>query len=91
LSLGELNRIGDILRQALAMLALAMPTVNDLGRLTGQAQRLRTVTPHRLFLAIVSALAARRVETLADLLRVSNHQQGVRVAVSGLGGAPGAQ
>ena len=86
MSLGELNRIGDILRQA-----LAMPTVNDLGRLTGQAQRLRTVTPHRLFLAIVSALAARRVETLADLLRVSNHQQGVRVAVSGLGGAPGAQ
>ena len=75
MSLGELNRIGDILRQA-----LAMPTVNDLGRLTGQAQRLRTVTPHRLFVAIVSALSARRVETLADLLRVFNHQQGVRVA-----------
>ena len=75
MSLGELTRIGDMLRQA-----LAMPTVNDLGRVTGQAQRLRTVTPHRLFLAIVSALAARRVETLADLLRVFNHQQGVRVA-----------
>ena len=73
--LSELNRIGAILKQA-----LAMPTVNDLGRVTGQARRLRTVTPHRLFLAVVSALAARRVETLADLLRVFNHQQGVRVA-----------
>ncbi len=37
-------------------------------------------TPHRLTLAVVSALAARRVETLADLLRVFNYQQGVRVA-----------
>ena len=75
MSLGERSSIGDIVRQA-----LAMPTVNDRRRLTGQAQRLRTVTPPRLFLAIVSALAARRVETLADLLRVFNHQQGVRVA-----------
>ena len=75
MSLSELNRIGTILKQA-----LAMPTVNDVGRMTGQARRLRTVTPHRLFLAVVSALAARRVETLADLLRVVNHQQGVRVA-----------
>lgn len=56
MSLSELNRIGTILKQA-----LAMPTVNDLGRVTGQARRLRTVTPHRLFLAVVSALAARRV------------------------------
>ena len=62
------------------MQALAVSGVNNLGRVTGQAQRLRTVTPHRLFLAVVSALAARRVETLADLLRVFNHQQGVRVA-----------
>ena len=75
MSLSELNRIGTILKQA-----LAVPTVNDLGRMTGQARRLRTVTPHRLFLAVVSALAARRAETLADLLRVFNHQQGVRVA-----------
>ena len=30
--------------------------------------------------AIVSALAARRVDTLADLLRVFNYQPGVRVA-----------
>ena len=65
MSLSELTRIGTILKQV-----LAMPAVNDLGRVTGQARRLRTVTPHRLFLAVVSALAARRVETLADLLRV---------------------
>jgi hypothetical protein len=58
------------------MLALPMRTVNERGRLTGQAQRLRTATPHRLFLAVVSALAARRVDTLADLPRVPNHQQG---------------
>ena len=75
MSLSELNRIGTILKQA-----LAMPTVDDLGRTTGQARRLRAVTPHRLFLAVVSAMAPRRVETLADLLRVFNHQQRVRVA-----------
>jgi len=75
LSRSELSRIGTILKQA-----LAMPAVNDLGRVTGQARRLQTVTPHRRFLAVVSALAARRVETLADLLRVFNHQQSVRVA-----------
>jgi len=57
-----------------------MPTVKDLGRTTGQARRLRTVPPHRLYLAVVSVMAARRVETLADLLRVFNHQQGVRMA-----------
>ena len=75
MSLNELTGIGTILKQA-----LAMPAVNDLGRATCQARWLRTVTPHRLLLAIVSALAARRVDTLADLLRVFNHQQGVRVA-----------
>jgi hypothetical protein len=38
-----------------------MPTASDLGRVTGQARRLRTVTPHRLFLAVVSAWVARRI------------------------------
>jgi hypothetical protein len=54
--------------------------LNQLGRQTGQAQRLRTVTPHRLFLAVVSTLASVRVESLADLLRAFNHQNGVTVA-----------
>jgi hypothetical protein len=54
--------------------------VNQLGRDTGQATRLRTVTPHRLFLAMVSTLGSGRVESLADLLRAFNHQNGVEVA-----------
>lgn len=60
--------------------ALAAAAVNQLGRDTGQAQRLRTVTPHRLFLAMVSTLGSGRVESLADLLRACNHQNGVDVA-----------
>jgi hypothetical protein len=66
-------------RDALAR-ALSVADVNQLGRETGQAIRLRTVTPHRLFLALVSALARARVESLADLLRAFNHQEGVEVA-----------
>jgi hypothetical protein len=60
--------------------ALSVEDVNHLGRATGQAERLRTVTPHRLFCAIVSALAGADVESLADLLRVFNDQNGVQVA-----------
>jgi hypothetical protein len=75
LSLTELTKIRTILSRA-----FQSSTVNELGRATGQARRLRTVTPHRLFLAVVSGLAAARIETLADLLRVFNHQHGVRVA-----------
>ena len=52
--------------------------MNQLGRETGQAKRLRTITPHRLFLAVVSALApggvARRFTSAC------NHQNGVTVA-----------
>ena len=71
----ELTKVRDALARALSVEA-----VNQLGRDTGQAVRLRTVTPHRLFLAVVSALASARVESLADLLRAFNHQQGVDVA-----------
>jgi hypothetical protein len=48
--------------------------VNGLGRQTGQSKRLRVVTPHRLFLSVVGALASSRVESLADLQREFNHQ-----------------
>jgi len=75
LSLTELTKV----RQTLAQ-TLAPTSVNRLGRATGQAQRLRTVTPHRLFLAIVAALASGRVDSLADLLRTCNDQNGVQVA-----------
>jgi hypothetical protein len=60
--------------------ALSVEDVNDPGRTTGQAERLRTVTPHRLFLAMVSTLAGAKVESLADLLRAFNDQNGVHVA-----------
>ena len=75
MSLTELTKSRDVLARALSSAG-----VNQLGRETGQAQRLRTVTPHRLFLAIVSALGGSRVESLADLLRTLNHQNGVHVA-----------
>ena len=71
----ELIKVRSILARA-----LSVEEVNDLGRTTGQAERLRTVTPHRLFLAIVSALAGAKVESLADLLRAFNYQNGVHVA-----------
>ena len=71
----ELIKVSDALARA-----LSVDEVNQLGRDTGQAMRLRSVTPHRLFLAVVSTLASARVESLADLLRAFNHQNGVTVA-----------
>jgi len=67
------------MRRALAR-ALSTDDVNELGRQTGQSERLRTITPHRLFLALVAALAGGQVESLADLLREFNHHNGVTVA-----------
>lgn len=60
--------------------ALSAVDVNQLGRQTGQSQRLRTVTPHRLFLSTVAGLASAKVESIADLLREFNHQNDVTVA-----------
>ena len=48
--------------------------------MTGQAERVSTVTPRRSFLAILSDLAGAEVESLADLLRTFNDQNGVQVA-----------
>jgi hypothetical protein len=75
LSTTELIKVRDVLARA-----LSGDEVNQLGRATGQAKRLRTVTPHRLFLAVVAALASAHVESLADLLREFNYQNGVTVA-----------
>jgi hypothetical protein len=75
MSTSELSKLSRTLARA-----ISIDAVNQVGRDTGQAIRLRTVTPHRLFLAVVSALGSGRVETLADLLRAFNHQQGVTVA-----------
>jgi hypothetical protein len=60
--------------------ALSVNDVNQLGRETGQSKRLRTVTPHRLFLSTIAALADGKVESIADLLREFNHQNQVTVA-----------
>lgn len=67
------------MRDALAR-ALSIDDVNQLGRDTGQSERLRTITPHRLFLALVAALGGAKVESIADLQREFNHQNGVCVA-----------
>jgi hypothetical protein len=75
LSTPELTKLSQQLARA-----LSVNGVNQLGRDTGQATRLRTVTPHRLFLAIVSTLGSGRVESLADLLRAFNYQNGATVA-----------
>ena len=75
LSTPELTKLSHTLARA-----LSIDQVNQLGRDTGQAERLRTVTPHRLFLAVVATLGSGRVESLADLLRAFNHQNGATVA-----------
>jgi hypothetical protein len=54
--------------------AISAEEVNELGLETGQSVRLRVVTPRRLVLCVVGALAGARVESLADLQREFNHQ-----------------
>ena len=78
LSTAELTKLSQTLARA-----FSVDEVNQLGRDAGQATRLRTVTPHRLFLAMVSTLGSGRVESLADLLRAFNCQNGVTVADKG--------
>lgn len=75
MSTAELTRV----RTALAR-ALSTDDVNQIGLETGQSERLRTVTPLRLFLSTIAALAGAQVESLADLLREFNHQNDVTVA-----------
>ena len=60
--------------------ALSVDDINELGRQTGQSKRLRVVTPSRLLLAIVGAMACSRVESIADLLREFNFQNGTTTA-----------
>lgn len=67
------------MRAALAR-ALSATVVNQLGRDTGQSQRLRVVTPHRLFLATTAGLADGNVGSIADLLREFNRHNRATVA-----------
>jgi DDE family transposase len=75
LSSSELTKLTGALARA-----LSEDDVNQLGIDAGQSKRLRTITPYRLFLAIVAGLASGTVEALADLLREFNHQNKVTVA-----------
>ena len=75
MSTTELTKV----RTALAR-ALSVDDVNQIGRDTGQSERLRTITPHRLFLSTIAGLAGGKIESIADLLREFNHQNDVTVA-----------
>jgi hypothetical protein len=75
LSCAQLTKIESILTDA-----LSEEEINEVGRETGQSQRLRLITPYRLFLSIVAALGGARIETLADLRRDFNYRHGVHVA-----------
>ena len=66
--------------EAVLQEALSEPALNALGRKAGQNQRLRVITPFRLALAILAALATRNVESLADLLREFNYQNETQTA-----------
>ncbi|MCK6531045.1 IS4 family transposase [Myxococcota bacterium] len=52
--------------------ALDIEEITRMGRESGFTERLREVTPHRLVLSLMCALATLRVESLADLLRTFN-------------------
>ena len=75
MSAAKLTRVSRALARA-----LSVDEVNQIGRETGQSQRLRIVTPHRLFLSVLGGMAGTNVESLADLLREFNHQNNVTVA-----------
>jgi len=76
-----LSRSSDLTRIASALKsACSADEVNQLGVQTGQSKRLRKVTPFRLFLSVIMALAGAKVESLADLLREFNHQHETTVA-----------
>jgi hypothetical protein len=75
LSTSELARFTHVLARS-----LSTEEVNQIGRDTGQSERLRTVTPHRLFLSIIAGLAGAKIESIADLLREFNHHNDATVA-----------
>lgn len=50
--------------------------VNELGREVGQSVRLRVVTPSRLISALIGAFSSGCCESIADILREFNLQQG---------------
>lgn len=59
---------------------LSADVLNELGLKVGQSERLRVVTPFRLFLCLLGALGSHVVESIADLRRQFNWQNGSSVA-----------
>lgn len=57
---------------------LGLKSLTARGRESRHCRRLRDVTPQRLVCALVEALGALRVETIADILRTFNAQTGLR-------------
>ena len=55
-------------------------TIIDLARASGFTQRMRTITPMRLTLAVLMALGTRKTETIADIVRTFNLLTGANVA-----------
>lgn len=55
---------------------LSQASLTSIGRDTGFTKRLREVTPVRLVVSLITAMATQRVETLADLLRAFNAMTG---------------
>lgn len=70
----HVNRYADALRRT-----LGSQNLTTRGRESRHCRRLRTVTPQRLVCALVEALGAGRVETIADILRTFNAQTGLTV------------
>ena len=60
--------------------ALSEETINDLGRKTGQTKRMRVVTPFRLLITLLVAMAVGATESIADPCREFNFQNGTTTA-----------
>ena len=69
------TELAEMLKQT-----LSHEVINELGRQTGQSERLRIVTPFRLLLCMLCALGSQTVESIADLLRTFNYQNQTTVA-----------
>lgn len=69
------RRIAELLK-----MVFAPEEIDELGKQTGQSQRLRIITPFRLMLALLQGLGEGRAETIADLCRAFNYAFDTRVA-----------
>ncbi|MDP3937609.1 MAG: IS4 family transposase [Deltaproteobacteria bacterium] len=70
----HLNRFASAVKET-----LGWENLTARGRQSGHCRRLREVTPQRLVCALVEALGAQRVESVADCLRTLNAQTGLNI------------